>query len=64
MEDINAIRNALILIRDTCKQHRDCECNYLSGNDTGTCPVAEVTYYCPFDIPESWEIKEVNDENK
>lgn len=65
MEDLNTIRNALILIRDICKQHQGDECNYLSGKETGTCPIAEVTDYCPIDIPEAWQIKkEVNNENK
>ena len=53
MEDLNTIRNALILIRDICKQHQGDECNYLSGKETGTCPIAEVTDYCPIDIPEA-----------
>lgn len=65
MEDLNTIRNALILIRDICKQHQGDECTYLSGKETGNCPIAEVTEYCPIDIPEAWQIKEeVNNENK
>jgi len=65
MEDLNVIRNALILIRDICKQHQGDECNYLSKNGTGTCPIVEVMAQCPMDIPEVWRIREeVNNENK
>ena len=64
MEDLNIIRNALILIHDICMQHQGDECNYLRGDKTGTCPIAKVTVKCPIDFPELWEIKEDNNENK
>ena len=65
MEDLNAIRNALILLHDICAQRQGDECNYLRGDTTGTCPIAKVTVKCPIGFPEEWRIKEeVNNENK
>lgn len=58
MANKTAVRDALLLLKDICSKHQGEQCNFLSGDETGTCPISEVTEFCPIDFPESWQIKE------